>query len=67
MPEPQQPDWQSAWRDMAQLSSGLEPDDARLHPVREAIADCERAYATGDLPAFQHARTGVVMAMRLRP
>ncbi len=63
MPDPQQPDWRSAWRDIAQLSSGLEPGDPRLHPVREAIADCEAAYAMGDLPAFQHARTGVVIAM----
>ena len=66
MPEPQQPDWRSTWRDIAQLSSGLEPGDPRLQPVREAIAGCEAAYAMGDLQSFQDARTGLVMAMRLR-
>lgn len=66
MPDPQQPDWRSAWRDIAQLSSGLEPGDARLHQVREAIAGCEAAYASGDLQSFQETRTGLVMAMRPR-
>ena len=66
MPDPQQLDWRSTWRDIAQLSSGLEPGDPRLHAVREAIADCERAYARGDLQSFQDVRTGLVVAMKPR-
>ena len=66
MSDPQQPDWRSTWRDIARLSSGLEPGDPRLQPVREAIAGCEAAYAMGDLQSFQDARTGLVMAMRPR-
>ena len=60
---------------VAEWVNGLPPGERRESLTRgqgvvhteEPLLDCERAYATGDLPAFQHARTGVVMAMRLRP
>jgi hypothetical protein len=63
MTPPNLPDWRSAWHDIAQLSSGIEPADARLPLVKQSLAKCEQAYASMDWMAFQEARTGVATAM----
>jgi hypothetical protein len=47
-----QVDWPVIWRELAQVTDGLSPDDARVGPVLFALAVCEARYKAGDLDGF---------------
>ena len=52
-PEPGSHDWWTAqWKDLARVTDGLLPDDARLGPVLNGLADCDRYYKAADLDGF---------------
>ncbi len=48
-----QPNWESAWRDLAELSEGITKNDPRFQPVCEALEECDRHFENDDWPKFQ--------------
>ena len=61
------PDWLAAWRDVAQITSGLTAEDPRLQPVLAGLSACDRAFEGGDWDAFQTARTALLTVMKGQP
>jgi hypothetical protein len=60
-------DWLSQWRELAQVTSDIEPDDPRLTPVLSALAVCESHYRKGNLDDFTKAATQVQRLMLFTP
>lgn len=58
-------DWFTLWRFVAEVSSSLEPTDARLPSVLAAILRCDAAFGQGSKAAFLVAVEGVVKAMEV--
>ena len=58
-----QHDWLAAWRELAELTYGITPEDPRLQPVLTALNVCDVAFVADDWTAFQEARKGIVRAM----
>lgn len=46
------PDWMGAWDELAQLTDGVQKTDNRFGPVMAALDRCDRAFESGDWPAF---------------
>ena len=57
-------DWLMAWRELAEVTSGLTAEDPRLTPVLEALDGCDAAFIADDWEAFEQAREGVRRAMQ---
>ena len=49
--------WLPAWRELAELTSGLTADDTRLPLVIAALDACDDAYLSGDWDGFQRTAT----------
>jgi len=60
-------DWLTRWRELAQVTGGLLPDDPRVNPVLSVLADCDRAHRLGDLHGFQRAAARVHRLMQFAP
>lgn len=58
------PDWLAAWRELAEITSGLTSEDPRLHPTLAALNVCDTAFEADDWSAFQIARKGVIRAIQ---
>jgi hypothetical protein len=58
------PSWLTAWRELAEITSGLTAEDARLQPVLAALDVCDTAFELDDWAAFQEARRGVMREMQ---
>jgi len=56
-------DWLTLWRLIAEISSGLEPTDARLPNVIQAISICDAAFMAGSKPSFLVGVEAVAKAM----
>ena len=56
-------DWLTLWRFVAEVSSGLEPNDSRLPLVLAAIAVCDVAFMQDNKAGFLVAVEGVIQAM----
>ena len=64
----QQPvDWLTRWRDLAQMTSGLESDDPRLTPILSCLAQCQRSHEAGDLDGFTKGTARVHRFMQFVP
>ena len=50
-----QPDWETAWRELAQLTLGIEKRDPRFHSICDALDQCDQCFEQDDFPAFQQA------------
>lgn len=61
-----QPDWLTAWREVAAISSGLTAEDVRLPHVMAALGVCDAAFEADDWLSFQEAKAGVTRAMGKR-
>jgi hypothetical protein len=61
------PDWLTRWRELAQVTSGLEADDPRTTPVLATLAECQRAHEAGDMDAFTKAAARVRRLMQFAP
>ena len=61
----QLPDWLVLWREVAEASTGLRPDDPRV-PVVVKVIECELdpAFERGDVAAFLRAIAGLRVAMQ---
>lgn len=57
------PDWRAAWRELADISDGLEPDDERLLPVVTTMNAADAAYKAHDWNGFQRAANEVRKVM----
>ena len=55
-------DWLAAWREVAEISSGLTRDDVRLPSVMATLGVCDAAFVADDWAAFQEAKIGVIRA-----
>ena len=51
--------WSPTWRELAELTSGLTPDDSRLPLVMAVLNLCDDAYLGGNWVAFRHAAARV--------
>lgn len=51
--------WLKAWQQLARLTHGIGPEDARLGPVLEALNQCDTAFYADDWTAFDLASTKV--------
>jgi hypothetical protein len=56
-------DWLTLWQFVADVSSGLEPDDPRLLTVLAAIQGCDAAFSQDNRAAFLVAVEEVMAAM----
>jgi|CXWL01.1.fsa_nt_gi hypothetical protein len=61
------PPIQPSWRELAQMTAGLERDDPRLGPVLSALAACEAHDKAGDRSGFEHAAERVTRLMQFAP
>ncbi len=61
--EAAKPDWSTAWRELANLTSGITPEDPRLQPVLAALDACDNAYLANDWPGFEQAAGRVKAAV----
>ena len=48
-----QPDWETAWRDLAELTEGITKNDPRFQPVCHALEQCDQAFESGSWRTFQ--------------
>lgn len=60
-------DWLTLWRQVAEISSGLEPTDPRLPNVMQAINICDAAFIAGSKPSFLVGVDAVAQAMNGGP
>lgn len=60
-----QASWLTLWRDIAEISHGLEATDPRLPAVLRAIDICDDAFASGNKTAFLGGVEAVAKAMEL--
>lgn len=51
--------WLKVWRDLARLTYGIEPEDARLGAVLEALNQCDLAFYADSWTAFEVAAAKV--------
>lgn len=51
--------WLQAWQELARLTHGIEPEDARLGPVLEALDQCDIAFYADNWTAFEVAAAEV--------
>lgn len=58
---------QPGWRELAQMTSGLEAEDPRVTPVLSALAACEVCDKAGDRSGFEHAAERVKRLMQFVP
>ena len=59
--------WVSQWRDLATVTDGLLPDDARVGPVLSRLAECDRCYKAADLDGFTKGAERVRRLMHFVP
>jgi len=52
-------DWLTAWRDLADVTSGIEPDDHRLPPIMTLLDQCDECYLAGNWIGFRDAASKV--------
>ena len=45
--------WYGAWKELAQLTSGIGKDDPRFFPVCDSLEVCDRAFEQDDWLRFQ--------------
>ncbi len=57
-------DWLELWQEVAAVSSGLEPDDPRLHRVLDVIHHLDACFVKGDFEAFEQGMVQLRQAMR---
>lgn len=48
-------DWLEAWRELADITSDIGPDDARLRPVLAALERCDKLYLARKWTEFHKA------------
>jgi hypothetical protein len=58
------PSWLTAWRELAEITSGITSEDPRLQSVFAALHSCDTAFEADDWPAFQEARKGLLRVMQ---
>lgn len=58
---------QPGWRELAQLTAGLERDDPRLHPVLDMMMQGAKAQDAGDAIGFARATERVQYLMQFAP
>lgn len=63
----QRPDWASKWRDLAKLSDGLLPTDARLPLVKAALDRCDNHYKQGNVDGFEAEVERIQRLMKILP
>lgn len=56
-------DWLSAWRELAEKTAGLLPDDPRLVPLLEGLGHCNGVFLAGDCSRFLQAKATVLQTM----
>jgi hypothetical protein len=56
------PEWRALWREVAELSVGLTPEDPRYAPFVDEVNGCDEAFRHGDYAGFQR---GVIRARRV--
>ncbi len=57
-------EWLAAWRELADLTAGLVPDDSRVGPVLHALEQCDEQFQRGNWSAFLRARNSVLDALK---
>ncbi len=65
--KPTQTEWRAAWRELADLTAGLFPDDPRVGPVLHALEQCNEQFQRGNWSAFLRACNGVLDALGFAP
>ena len=50
-----QPNWETAWRDLAELTEGITKNDPRFQPVCHALEQCDQSFESGNWLNFQKA------------
>jgi hypothetical protein len=63
-PQPARRPWLTAWRNLAGLTYGIEPDDCRLPDVLSQMNRCHDAFTKEDWAAFQTAAREVSSLLR---
>ena len=58
---------QPGWRELAQLTAGLERDDPRLNPVLDMMIEGARSQDAGDALGFEKATERVQRLMQFAP
>lgn len=58
-PQAKKKPWLKAWQDLTRLTYGIEPEDARLGPVLEALNECDLAFCADNWTAFEVAAAKV--------
>ena len=53
LPRVSQARWLKTWRELADLTTGVEVNDPRFRPIMEALESCDRAFEQGDWATFQ--------------
>ncbi len=54
-----QPDWETAWRDLAELTEGITKNDPRFQSVCHALEQCDQSFESGNWLSFQKAATAL--------
>ena len=54
-----QPDWESAWEELARVTNGITREDPRFQPIMDALDVCDQEFLFGDWEAFQRAAVAV--------
>ena len=54
-----QPDWESAWRELSQLTLGLEKTDLRFDLIMTLLDQCDEAFLKGDWEGFERVAEGL--------
>lgn len=60
-------DWLAEWRELATKTAGLLPDDPRLGPVLEGLAQCDEAFLANDYRRFLKEKAAVLALMNEVP
>lgn len=59
-------DWLASWRELAQATHGIMPDDYRFIPVLAGLTQCDHAFIADDWPAFKRAAVEVMQIVERR-
>ena len=53
------PNWLAAWRELAEITNGIEKSDRRFHSICDGLDQCDQCFEQDDFPAFQQAASQV--------
>lgn len=57
------PDWLAEWRELADKTAGLLPDDPRRGPVLDGLGRCDEAFLANDYHRFVIEKAAVLRSM----